>query len=457
MLKKNDNKICEQIIEYYLFHKKIECIFNNGFNPFFEDIKNNILTKTINPYNEILEENLCIIDNNWIDYWKVYSNYEKAKSYFDKINIYDRNINILKELEEMSKNMIITNEINTEGLTPPPYMDNTFAGNEFCNKLFFNLEDFKCLVSFSNYISFCYLSGEFFEFKTNTRKIEALIIDKIIFLIFDKEFKVKIIYKIKNNIVQLTADFVINEFNEKENKKSSENRLFKFKREKIRRKRTDYWFYFFDSCNIENFPEVEIRDKKGQVEYILRNDKLFFNQKSNENYKICKMPNKNDNTNTGNINDINQINNINNNINMYNNTIFKDIDRINIKRNNTLNENNENRTFIFSNTMINYIMNDTNLNNNKFDINSAHKFKDNIYYNNKNIFKNNMGNMNKINNKDNNKNLVNNLNDCNNKVNFSKKNDLNIFKSNNLDLPTKEIIFNALNKNNIHNNNMNNN
>ena len=102
-------------------------------------------------------------------------------------------------------------------------------------------------------------------------------------------------------------------------------------------------------------------------------------------------------------------------------------------------------------------MNDTNLNNNKFDINSAHKFKDNIYYNNKNIFKNNMGNMNKINNKDNNKNLVNNLNDCNNKVNFSKKNDLNIFKSNNLDLPTKEIIFNALNKNNIHNNNMNNN
>ena len=142
MLKKNDNKICEQIIEYYLFHKKIECIFNNGFNPFFEDIKNNILTKTINPYNEILEENLCIIDNNWIDYWKVYSNYEKAKSYFDKINIYDRNINILKELEEMSKNMIITNEINTEGLTPPPYMDNTFAGNEFCNKLYFLLLSF---------------------------------------------------------------------------------------------------------------------------------------------------------------------------------------------------------------------------------------------------------------------------------------------------------------------------
>ena len=279
-MSKNNNKIiCEQIIEYYLLHKEFECIFNYGSNPLFKDIKNNILNKAINPFNEIYERNLYIIDIDWIDYWKVYSNYEKAKSYFDEINIFDKNINIKKELEEMSKNMIITKEINTEGLTPPPHMDNTIAGNTFSNKLVLNLEDLNCLVSPNNFLSFSSLTGVFIKSRTNTRIIEALIIDKIIFLIFDIEFKIKIIYKRENDIVQLSINFVTNELNKSKNKNLLENKLFNFKYDYIRRKRADYWFNFFDSYNIENDPEIEIRNQQGQVEYILRNDNLFLNKK----------------------------------------------------------------------------------------------------------------------------------------------------------------------------------
>ena len=441
MSKNNDKKICEQIIEYYLLHKEFECIFKYGFNPFFKDIKNNILNKAINPFNEIYETNLYIIDINWIDYWKIYSNYEKAKSYFDEINIFDKNINIKKELEEMCKNMIITKEINTEGLTPPPQMDNTLVGNTFSNKLFYKLEDFNCLVSQNNFLSYSSLSGEYFESRTNTRKIEAFIIDKIIFLIFDIEFKIKIIYKKENGIIQLTVDFITNEANVKENKKSFENKLFNFKREKIRRERTDYWFYFFDSYNIEKIPKVEIRDKKGQIEYILRNDKLFQNKKSTENFKIYK--------NGDNIDNIIQTNYIKNGNSIHNSANINYIDKINMNGKSNLKENNENTKLIESNTILNFIK-DANLNKYKSINKFANNFNDNVYYNdNNNIFINNMGNMNKKNFKNNHHKRFNSINACNNKVRFFKKNDLKIFSSNAIDLPTMEIINNAMNKNNV--------
>ena len=283
MAKNNDKEVCAQIFEYFLLHKKFECIFNCGLNPLFKNIKKSIF----NPYNEILEEDLYIIDINWIDYWKIYSNYENLKSsYFDSINIFDANTKIENELKEKCKNLIILKEINTEEKENVPSMNNKIAGNKFCNKLVLNLEDLNCLVSHNNFISFSRLSGEKFESWTNTRNIKALIIDKIIFLIFEEELKVKFIYEGKNGIVHLTADFVPNEFNEIENKKPLKTKLFNFKQKEIRRKRANYWINFFDSNNIENVPEVQIINGFGQIDYILRNDKLCLNEMHEESLKL---------------------------------------------------------------------------------------------------------------------------------------------------------------------------
>ena len=185
----NNKKI--QIFEYYTFHKKIENIFKIGYNPFF-------LEKSINSLEEIY-----IIDRDWINLWKNYSNYNKVKPYFDNSDA-TKEEELMNEMEEMFRNMIMTEEINNKGVCPPS-MDNEKTGNHFCSKLILNLEDFDCIINKKNYESFkrCY------GCKTEAIKIRTFINDTIIILIFDNMLKIKFIY-FEKNIMKVTADFVPN-------------------------------------------------------------------------------------------------------------------------------------------------------------------------------------------------------------------------------------------------------
>ena len=70
----------KQIINYYLFHKKIDFIFNFGTNPLYKSPEKNFF----NSGNNILEK-FYIIDINWINSWKKYSNYNSAITYLEKI------------------------------------------------------------------------------------------------------------------------------------------------------------------------------------------------------------------------------------------------------------------------------------------------------------------------------------------------------------------------------------
>lgn len=110
-----DKKI-EQIKEYYFLHKRIGYIFELGYNPL-----------------ENYENKLYIIDINWINHWKKYSNYSKAQQYFEEAGI-DTEKALKKAVDEMSKTMINTNEINSDGVIPPP-MNNEMEENFFFNKL----------------------------------------------------------------------------------------------------------------------------------------------------------------------------------------------------------------------------------------------------------------------------------------------------------------------------------
>ena len=73
----------KQIMEYYLLQKKFEDIFKAGFNKLYK-YSYNFFDKITNPYDKTLEQELYIIDINWIDYWKTYTNYHQAKSYLIK-------------------------------------------------------------------------------------------------------------------------------------------------------------------------------------------------------------------------------------------------------------------------------------------------------------------------------------------------------------------------------------
>jgi len=266
------------IKEYYLFQKKIEYIFNYGYNPLFKPIKKNLITLLTNIYEKINKVEIFIIDTDWIDYWKSYCNYDKAKEYFDKIYTDDEKI-LEKEIGEMCNNMKLSNEINSEGIPPFP-MDNESAGKIFCNKILFDLYNLSGIVPHQTYFEFTSLSGnQWLDYKNKTKKIYILINDRIIFLIFNEELKVKIIYFGNKKPNQLTADFAINEFNIADNKKKPAKILDNFV-DKIERKNSDYWLDFFKSYNIENTPEINIINEKGEFEYILRNDELFLNSLS---------------------------------------------------------------------------------------------------------------------------------------------------------------------------------
>ena len=283
---KIENAKINQIIQYYSFHKKIECIFKSGYNPFFKYQKSNKFKKITNIKNEfIFEEELHIIDNTWIDYWKTYSNYETAKSYFDKIQ-YDENneSKFEKEIKEMCQNMLRTKEINSEG-ERPPHMFNELEGNHFRHKLILDISDFNYVINDKTYQYFTKLCKDFlFDKRTKTTSIKANISDRIINLIFEKELKVKFIYLRNKNLVQLTADFSPDEFNIETNKVKSKKQFKYFYQKFLRRNKPDFWLNIFEAYEIENHAEAKIDLDK--LKFILRNDHLFLESLNDRNLKI---------------------------------------------------------------------------------------------------------------------------------------------------------------------------
>ena len=293
-----DDKI-KQILEYYLFHKKIENIFKDSSNLLIDHKKQNVLNSILNPNNEQLEESLYIIDNKWLDYWKAYTNYEKAKSYFDKIEVINEK-QLKTEIKQMCNNMKLNGEINSDGIPPFP-MNNEQAGNTFCNRIILNLNNLDYLVTENNFYYFRELTKQKWNLdqKKVEKEIKGVIKDGIICLIFEKQLKVKFIYNNKNNLIQLTADFSPKEFNILEDRNESKDNFTEFVRKKVRRYKFKDWINFFRNQSIEEIPEIQIHDDNQKPIYILRNDKLFLKYLSN-----------NDNINTNNI----KTNKINNNI-----------------------------------------------------------------------------------------------------------------------------------------------
>ena len=76
----DSSNLTNQILCYYLFHKKLELFFNNQYNPF------------INNKMEIKLESYYIINKDILKSWKEYCNYSLHKAYLDKIDFYSISI-----------------------------------------------------------------------------------------------------------------------------------------------------------------------------------------------------------------------------------------------------------------------------------------------------------------------------------------------------------------------------
>ena len=204
---KEANKKAEQITSYYLFHKKIELIFQKGINHLYKYVSKNFFTKFfINDYiNE--KQEFFILEDNFVKTWKSYVNYDIAKKYLDKIDIlkYNNEEEYISEIKECCENMILTGEINNDEKNKPTInLDNNHIfSKKFIHKLILNLDDFDSLIDIKTYLLF--RTYNIFD----VDRINGFLLDKIIVLIVRKELKMKFLFSLNNNMIQLLADFII--------------------------------------------------------------------------------------------------------------------------------------------------------------------------------------------------------------------------------------------------------
>ena len=315
--------LTNQILYYYLFHKKLELFFKGQYNPFSE----------INKEEKIQLEKYYIINKTFISMWKEYCSYDLHKKSLDKINIY----NIKKEdyIEKLQGNI---NSLNEK------------LGKLDISGKFYNIfEEFKwCCKCKLQYVSFDNIIDEktYQYFKNNLENkldynIQGLITGDKLIIFYEIFYRIKFLYHgqlinqgINNNnsLIQLTADFsTIDAYNG-------------FK--KLIQKNINFAFKLLDNQNI-NYSKKETINFTSDIgnghaihySFILRNDNLIQENIGQNytrlNYAINKsqtnvLQNNNNfnnkaNNNFQNISQINSFQQVNNNIN--NN--FQDIIQIN--------------------------------------------------------------------------------------------------------------------------------
>ena len=91
----------EQIKKYYLFHKKIELIFSEGFIPFFEYGTKGFIRAFFNPQNINVLNTFYVINYDWIKNWKLYSNYSYVKQKMDDIEYCNGEDYLEKEMDRI--------------------------------------------------------------------------------------------------------------------------------------------------------------------------------------------------------------------------------------------------------------------------------------------------------------------------------------------------------------------
>ena len=278
-----------QIAKFYLFHKKINSIFNRGINLLFKFPQKNFFNFLI-PTDVNKIENFYIININWINSWKKYSQYNEAKKNLDLLNV-DALIEeqFKEEIKKICNDMISAKEIKNSEEFKPIEIDNQSYGNIFLHKLIYNLEDFESLVDEDTYKLFKNLSPNL-----NSIMIKGMILDKMIILLIEKERKIKFLFHIGKNInssklIQLTADF--NEtLNIKPFKKleiiNLDNALTKFHEfifSDLIKKNSDYFIDTFIKEGIEKKENITFETETKEIYYILKNDNIYKESLEKEN------------------------------------------------------------------------------------------------------------------------------------------------------------------------------
>ena len=142
----SDNTKKAQIINYYIFHKKIECIYKNRYNPFASAQDGT--------------EKFFVVKKELVKYWMAHFNYIMYKQYFD--DIFDSlkfNNDFSKFKLFIEKKYDSLQEMEKMGIFGKQFNDNNIEETVWFNKNLLTLENFDNLLDeetyeyFKNYLT----------------------------------------------------------------------------------------------------------------------------------------------------------------------------------------------------------------------------------------------------------------------------------------------------------------
>ena len=190
----SSNNKKDQIINYYLFHKKIECIYKNKYNPFASA--------------EVGLEKFFVVKKELVKIWMAHFDYNLYKYYFDEIFDFLKCNNDFSNFKLLIEQKYDTlQNFGNKGKFEKQYNDNNFEETMWFNKNILTLENFDNLLDEATYDNFksCLSSSL-------NSEIEGIILDDKIILFYKNYLFIKFIYYeqlVDSNLelVQLTADF----------------------------------------------------------------------------------------------------------------------------------------------------------------------------------------------------------------------------------------------------------
>ena len=265
----SNSRLTNQILYYYLFHKKLELFFSGQYNPFFQD--NN---------EEIKLESYYFVNPALLQQWKNYCFYDLHRYYLNEIDIYNFNLDkYISVLEDSITKVNYQNQI--ENISDKFY--NIFAGeSNWYSKTKLQKEDFECIIDEKTYEYFKKnLENELQSF------ISGIITGNKLIIFHEKFYQIKFLYYgqtinqgVQNDktLIQLTADFsqISNGIYDKYSTKDAYNGF-----KKLIQKNLNFAFKLFDNKNINYSKEQSINFStdigNGYImhyKFILRNDSL---------------------------------------------------------------------------------------------------------------------------------------------------------------------------------------
>ena len=304
--------LTNQILYYYLFHKKLELFFTRQYNPF------------INNNNESIKlENYYIISKDLIKKWEIYCNYYLYQAYLDKMNLYNISLeeyiyNVRTAIEKLNKELT-NNDIYDK------FKSGANVDTNWCSRNILKKEDFDNIIDETAYQYFKIILP-----KNLISNIKGIITNDKLIILYENIFQMKFLYHGKaynqgiennNSLIQLTANFSQFSNGEYDNY-FTRNAYDGFK--KLIQSNINFVFKLFDNKNINYSKQETISFSKDigngisiNYNFNLTNDNL--SSVNMEQINKNKFPNNQPQNNNPPNNNINNINNNNNNYQQMNN------------------------------------------------------------------------------------------------------------------------------------------